>query len=148
MSEASPPVGAPPRASSLITLMAVMASQVRPALVGLVALTVLTGAAFPAALYGLAGLAFPDQAAGSLVKLKGAVVGSRLIGQAFARPDYFHPRPSAAGAGYDASASSGTNLGPNNPKLAQAIRDQAAADTVEAVEVVAVDSFLLKRAKS
>jgi K+-transporting ATPase ATPase C chain len=70
---------------------------------------------------------FPDQADGSLVTRGNVVVGSRLIGQPFGRPEYFQPRPSAAGAGYDASQSSGTNLAPANPKLIGAVHDAAAA---------------------
>lgn len=117
--------GSPPRERSDPTLVAGLIDQLRPATAGLVALTALTGCVFPLALFAIAQLAFPDQAAGSLVKDRGVIVGSRLIGQAFARPDYFHPRPSAAGAGYDATSSGGSNLGPTNPKLAQAIRDLA-----------------------
>jgi potassium-transporting ATPase KdpC subunit len=86
--------------------------QLRPALVGLVLLTLITGAVYPAVIYGVGRLAFPDQADGSLLWLDDEVVGSRLIGQPFARPEYFQPRPSAAGNGYDATQSSGTNLAP------------------------------------
>jgi K+-transporting ATPase ATPase C chain len=68
-------------------------------------------------LFAIAGHLFPRQTSGSLVSRSGAVVGSELIGQEFTRPEYFHSRPSAAGAGYDGTSSGGTNLSPNNPKL-------------------------------
>jgi K+-transporting ATPase ATPase C chain len=87
----------------------------------------LTGCLFPLALFGLGRWLSPDQAAGSLVARGGVVVGSRLIGQGFARSSYFHPRASAAGAGYDATASGGTNFGPSNPKLIVSVRRSAAA---------------------
>jgi len=80
-------------------------------------LTFLTGCIFPLLLLAIGRPLFPRQAGGSLLTRGGIIIGSQLIGQEFSRPEYFEPRPSAAGNGYDATASGGTNLSPNNPKL-------------------------------
>jgi K+-transporting ATPase ATPase C chain len=109
-------------------LVPALAGQLRAAILGLAALSLLTGAVFPLVLYAIARTAFPDQAGGSLLRDEhGAVVGSRLIGQVFAAPGDFHTRPSAAGAGYDATASGGSNLGPSEPALNLAIRRRLVA---------------------
>jgi K+-transporting ATPase ATPase C chain len=106
-----------------------MLSHLRPALVSMGLFTALLGLAYPLAVTGVAQAAFPAQANGSLLRdAQGTVVGSALIGQAFAQPGYLHPRPSAAGAnGYDASASSGSNMGPLNETLATRIKTDADA---------------------
>jgi K+-transporting ATPase ATPase C chain len=105
-----------------------MISHLRPALVSMGLFTILLGLAYPLAITGVAQAAFPDKANGSLVRdARGQVVGSELIGQVFAKPAYLHGRPSAAGNGYDASASSGSNMGPLNEKLIEREKTDAAA---------------------
>jgi K+-transporting ATPase ATPase C chain len=104
-----------------------MRRQLAPALMVFIALTLLTGIAYPLAVTGVAQVAFPGRADGSLIERGGRVVGSRLIGQAFTEPRYFHPRPSAAGEGYDGMASSASNLGPANPELSDEVRARSAA---------------------
>lgn len=94
----------------------------------LVVLTVLAGLVYPLAMTGLAQVLFPNQANGSIVTAEGKPVGSALIGQNFTKPEYFQGRPSAAGQnGYDASASSGSNLGPTNEKLITAVKERIEA---------------------
>lgn len=99
----------------------------RPALVLLALFTLLTGLAYPLAITGVARLAFPAEAAGSLIREGGVVRGSALIGQGFAAPGYFHGRPSAAGNGYDATNSAGSNFAPGAPELRQRIATEVAA---------------------
>jgi K+-transporting ATPase ATPase C chain len=104
-----------------------MLTQARAAIVSTLFFTLLLGVVYPLAVTGIGRLAFPRQAEGSLIRnAKGEVIGSSLIGQNFARPEYLHPRPSAAGMdGYDASASSGSNYGPLNADLAKRVAASA-----------------------
>ncbi|MBE3597629.1 MAG: potassium-transporting ATPase subunit KdpC [Limnochordaceae bacterium] len=105
-----------------------MKEQVRGAAVLLVALTVLLGVVYPLAMTGIAQVVFPWQANGSLIRHDGKVVGSALIGQAFSDPKYFWSRPSATSPlPYNAGASSGSNLGPLNPKLRAAVEERLRA---------------------
>ncbi len=106
--------------------------HLRPALVLTAFFVLVTGIAFPVAVWGVAEIAFPHQAHGSLVRdASGRVIGSVLIGQTFAEPKYFHPRPSAAGTGYDAANSGGTNLGPTSDKLVHGIEDDPATKAID-----------------
>jgi K+-transporting ATPase ATPase C chain len=106
-------------------------THLRPAIVLTLLLCVLTGFVYPGIVTGLAQLLFPWQAHGSLVTANGRVVGSALIGQPFTKAEYFHPRPSAAGPGYDATASAGTNKGPTDRKLADTLIAGAVERAVE-----------------
>jgi K+-transporting ATPase ATPase C chain len=111
-------------------LRAAALEHLRPALLSVLLLTLLTGVVFPTVLAALACPLFPRQAGGSLI-VRDRIVGSELIGQDFAWAGYFHSRPSAAGRGYDAAASGGTNLGPANPKLRDGTKDDRATPGVD-----------------
>lgn len=106
--------------------------QLRPAIVLTLFFVVLTGLIFPGVVWAIGRVAFPNQAGGSLIRdARGNTVGSALLGQTFTKPEYFHPRPSAAGAGYDAASSSGTNLGPTSDKLINGVKDDPATKDVD-----------------
>ena len=119
-----------------------MFAQIRPAIVATLFFTLLLGVGYPLLVTGIAHLAFPAQAGGSLVRdASGQVIGSELIAQNFTKPQYLHPRPSAAGSdGYDASGSSGSNYGPLNPDLAKRVAKDTAAMAGEGAGPVPADS--------
>jgi K+-transporting ATPase ATPase C chain len=108
-----------------------MRRQLLPALLAFATLTVVLGILYPLAITGISQLGFSSRANGSLVKRDGVVVGSSLIGQSFTAPVSFHPRPSAAGDGYDGTSSSASNLGPSNPVLLKDVRARIAAYRAE-----------------
>jgi K+-transporting ATPase ATPase C chain len=114
-----------------------MASALRMAISMLVLMTVLTGILYPLAITGIAQLVFPQRANGSLVRIGDTVVGSALLGQYFSKPEYFHPRPSAAhapdsgGPGYDPLNSGGTNLAPSSQKLVDTVTAAVQANQVD-----------------
>lgn len=115
-----------------------MIEHLRPATVILLIFTALTGLAYPLVITGLAQMALPAAANGSIATRQGAVVGSNLIGQLFTSDKYFHGRPSAAGDGYNAVASSGSNLGPTSQKLLDRIK--ASVDSIGASAPVPADA--------
>lgn len=106
--------------------------HLRPAIVLTLLFVLVTGLAVPGSLWAIGQAAFPGAANGSLLRdAQGNVIGSRLLGQRFSRPEYFHARPSAAGAGYDAANSGGTNLGPTSDKLIHGVDDDSSTSDVD-----------------
>ena len=110
-----------------------LASSLRPAIVMTILFALLVGIGYPLAMTGIGQLLFPHAANGSLVEVNGRVVGSELVGQAFTTDRYFQTRPSAAGKGYDALASGGSNLGPASRALVDRVRADVAKRRAEGV---------------
>lgn len=104
-----------------------MLRELRGAVFAVIVLTLVLGLAYPSAVTGIAQLAFPGRADGSLIEVDGTVVGSKLAAQAFEQPEYFHPRPSATDPPYNAAGTTFSNLGPTNPALAEQVRERAQA---------------------
>jgi K+-transporting ATPase ATPase C chain len=98
-----------------------LTQNIRIAVLMTIVTTLLLGVVYPLAVTGLSQMLFPDEANGQLIERNGHLIGSRIIGQAFVSPGHFHGRPSAAGTGYDAANSGGSNLGPTNKKLIEAV---------------------------
>jgi K+-transporting ATPase ATPase C chain len=118
-----------------------MLSQVRPAIVTTLLFTLMLGVAYPLVITGISEVAFPFQSQGSLLKdSSGKVIGSALIGQAFAKPEYLHPRPSAAGNGYDPTSSGGSNYGPLDPNLIKRVKGDSDAMRASGISEVTADS--------
>jgi K+-transporting ATPase ATPase C chain len=115
--------------TTIVTARESLARHLRTAVLLTIVLTVLLGIAYPLITTGLGQVLFPTQANGSLIRdSSGNVIGSAILAQSFTQPQYFHPRPSAAGTdGYDATSSGGSNLGPSNQKLIDSVKDRAAA---------------------
>ena len=103
-----------------------LVAELRASIAATLLLAVLCGGIYPAVVWAVGQGLFSDKANGSLVRVDGNVVGSSLLAQGFAGPSYFHPRPSAAGKGYDAASSSGTNLGPTSKKLIEDVKQRVA----------------------
>src|SRR5512134_4144738 len=108
-----------------------LAAELRASIAATLLLAVLCCGIYPVVVWGIAQAAFPEKANGSLVHVDGKVAGSSLLGQGFTAPNYFHPRPSAAGQGYDAASSSGTNLGPTSKKLIGDVKQRIASFRAE-----------------
>jgi K+-transporting ATPase ATPase C chain len=107
--------------------MRLFVRQLRPAILVVVVASVMLGLVYPLVVTAIGQVAFDDKADGSLIEVDGVVVGSKLLGQSFTSPEYFQSRPSAAGAGYDGSASSGSNLGPTNPDFLTSVDERVAS---------------------
>ena len=111
--------------------MRTLLRQLAPAAIVLLLFTIVCGVVYPLAVTAIGQTAMRHQANGSIVTNDGVAIGSTLVGQGFTEPRYFHPRPSAAGTGYDAMSSSGSNLGPNNPDLLKAVGERVSAYRLE-----------------
>ena len=113
------------------TTLGVVRDELRPLVAATAVLMLITVVAYPVTVTAIAQLLFDREANASLLKVDGVVVGSSLVGQAFEGAEYFHPRPSSAGRGYDAASSSGSNLGPTSDKLIYGIEDDPATGDID-----------------